>query len=232
MPGAARPAVPHLRAGVERRLRGRRRSPGRARCPNARAQPPAACARRPTALSIARRSAAVSSTDAAPTFSSRWRTCDVPGIGSITGERCSSHASASCDRPIPAAAIRSTVRPARSARRAEREPGDEPIPRPCRGRARPRTRGRKVVAVLHVTTSTMRRAAWSCATLTSESRCGGPCRRSASSGARRADLRAAPSGRSVQLHRSIRSSVDGEAPSHARAGARSAVLRPAAGPGR
>jgi hypothetical protein len=34
---------------------------------------------------------------AAATFSSRCATFDVPGIGNITGDRFSNHASASCD---------------------------------------------------------------------------------------------------------------------------------------
>jgi len=41
-------------------------------------------------------SSVVSSISAAPVFSSRCATEEVPGIGSITGERFSSHASANC----------------------------------------------------------------------------------------------------------------------------------------
>src|SRR5277367_3085826 len=37
---------------------------------------------------------------AAATFSSRCSTCDVPGMGSIAGERQRSHARASCDGVI------------------------------------------------------------------------------------------------------------------------------------
>ena len=50
----------------------------------------------PALLSVSN-SSSDSSISAAATFSSRWATFDVPGIGSITGDRFSSHASASCD---------------------------------------------------------------------------------------------------------------------------------------
>ena len=45
----------------------------------------------------ARTSASVSQMPAAATFSSRWRTREVPGMGSMTGERRSSQASAICE---------------------------------------------------------------------------------------------------------------------------------------
>jgi protease I len=47
----------------------------------------------------------VSPTSAASTFSSRWATLAVPGIGSITGERCSSQASASCEGVTPSLSL-------------------------------------------------------------------------------------------------------------------------------
>ena len=53
-----------------------------------------------------------SSSSAAAVFSSRCFTLDVPGIGSITGERCSSQASATCEG----------VAPSRSAARASGPP--------------------------------------------------------------------------------------------------------------
>jgi hypothetical protein len=46
-------------------------------------------------------SSGLSSMAAAATFSSRWVTDDVPGIGTITGERCNSQARASCDGVTP-----------------------------------------------------------------------------------------------------------------------------------
>ncbi len=50
----------------------------------------------PALLSVSN-SSSDNSMSAAATFSSRWATFDVPGIGSITGDRLSSQASASCD---------------------------------------------------------------------------------------------------------------------------------------
>ncbi len=49
------------------------------------------------AASTAAHSSLPISSAAAATFSSRCATFDVPGIGSITGERCSSHTSESCE---------------------------------------------------------------------------------------------------------------------------------------
>src|SRR6202021_1864220 len=46
-------------------------------------------------------SASLSVTSAAFKFSSRCAIEDVPGIGSITGERCSSHASDNCETVAP-----------------------------------------------------------------------------------------------------------------------------------
>ncbi len=44
---------------------------------------------------IVSRASSVRASSAAPRFSSRWATDRVPGMGSMTGDRCSSHASAS-----------------------------------------------------------------------------------------------------------------------------------------
>ena len=52
---------------------------------------------------MARTSSSLRAIPAAATFSSRWATEPVPGIGSITGERCSSHASATCAGVAPCA---------------------------------------------------------------------------------------------------------------------------------
>ena len=53
----------------------------------------------------------VSSTDAAPQFSSRWATDLVPGIGSMTGDRCSSHARATWDGVAPTVAATASTGP-------------------------------------------------------------------------------------------------------------------------
>ena len=53
---------------------------------------------------------------AASTFSSRWATLEVPGIGSITGERCSSQARASCAGVAPSLSLRAVSGPSRRAR--------------------------------------------------------------------------------------------------------------------
>ena len=91
-------------------------------------------------------SSSESSSSAAATFSSRWATDDVPGIGSITGERRSSQASATW--PGSRRARRRSAQRRRPARRgrpaASGNHGMKPMPCSRRsGRARPRRRGRR-----------------------------------------------------------------------------------------
>jgi hypothetical protein len=52
---------------------------------------------RRTSYASASNSSCDSRSAAAPMFSSRCVRRDVPGMGSMTGDRCSSHASATCD---------------------------------------------------------------------------------------------------------------------------------------
>ena len=81
-------------------LEGRARRPAAARtaylCERFACQAPVSDPARFARCSIERRRApaALSTISAAATFSSRWAICEVPGIGSITGERASSQASA------------------------------------------------------------------------------------------------------------------------------------------
>ena len=85
-----------------RRRRRRRRVPLRAlRLPGAGQRPGGAAG---AARSSSRSSAALSVSSAAARFSSRWAIREVPGIGTITGERASSHASATWPLVAPCAA--------------------------------------------------------------------------------------------------------------------------------
>jgi hypothetical protein len=52
---------------------------------------------------ISSNSSRLNRNDAPPTFSSRCSTEDVPGIGSMIGERCRSQAKATCIRVLPCA---------------------------------------------------------------------------------------------------------------------------------
>ena len=70
-------------------------------------------------------SASVSATSAARMFSSRWSTLDVPGIGSMTGERRSSQASASWAGVAPCAFGGGVEWPARAGQLA----GGDGVPR-------------------------------------------------------------------------------------------------------
>ena len=67
---------------------------------------------------------------AAATFSSRCATCDVPGIGNITGERFSSQASASCPGVAAMVGRDALQRAVRRGQRSggQREPRNEPTP--------------------------------------------------------------------------------------------------------
>lgn len=81
--------------GARRGPRWTRAGSGASRYVTARVEPlyPPDAAAAPASDRVAN-SSAVSCTPAAAMFSSRWSSEAVPGIGSITGERCSSHASA------------------------------------------------------------------------------------------------------------------------------------------
>ena len=85
-----------------RRRRRRRRLPLRAlRLPRAGQRPGGAAG---AARSSSRSSAGLSTSSAAARFSSRWAIREVPGIGTIAGERASSHASATWPLVAPCAA--------------------------------------------------------------------------------------------------------------------------------
>ena len=93
-----------------------------------------------------------SSISAAATFSSRCATFDVPGIGSITGERFSSQASASCEGVASCRRAMLLQRAVRGGQRpgGQREPRDEADALAGRGvQQRLGGAGGQVVHVLH-----------------------------------------------------------------------------------
>ena len=126
---------------------------------------------------------------------------DVPGIGSMTGERRSSQASASCDGDAPCSLRRSASSgPPAAGQLAgrEREPRDEgDALRLARGRAPPRPAVRRGCRG----SAPRRSSAIFCAACSSldgdlaAGRCGRSCPRPAAASARRPGPRAAPSGR-------------------------------------
>ena len=102
----ARPAppLPRPRHRARRRRSGSRRPRGRfGRACSLRERGLAPRLGRPRQPSVSRRSSSSSFSDkaAATTFSSRWATDDVPGIGRTTGETCSSQAMATPNGVVP-----------------------------------------------------------------------------------------------------------------------------------